>query len=45
MTAKVFAIPIEKLEKICKKIINEVEGINRVLYDVTTKPPATIEFE
>ncbi len=45
MTARVFAMPIEKLEQISKKIVNNVAGINRVLYDVTTKPPATIEFE
>ena len=45
MTARVFALPIEKLEQISKKIVNNVAGINRVMYDVTTKPPATIEFE
>ena len=45
MTARVFNIPIDTLEHICKKIVNNVSGVNRVLYDVTTKPPATIEFE
>ena len=45
MTACVFEIPFKNLEIICKRIVNEVFGINRVLYDFTSKPPATIEFE
>ena len=45
MTASIFKIPFDILENISKRIVNEVAGINRVLFDITTKPPATIEFE
>ncbi len=45
MTADVFYIPKSVLDIVCKRIINEVSGINRVLYDITSKPPATIEYE
>ncbi len=45
MTASWVRIPDEVLERISERIVNEVEGINRVLYDLTTKPPATIEWE
>jgi len=33
------------MEKIASRIINEVQGINRVVYDITNKPPGTIEYE
>src|SRR3989338_2099933 len=45
MTADWSKIPHEILEKISSRIINEVRGVNRVLYDITQKPPATIEYE
>jgi len=45
MTADWAKIPYDLLEKISVKIINEVDGINRVVYDVSTKPPSTIEWE
>ena len=45
MNAKCGFIPFELLEVIVNRIINEVEGVNRVLFDYTPKPPATIEFE
>ncbi|MCR4671684.1 MAG: glutamine-hydrolyzing GMP synthase [Lachnospiraceae bacterium] len=45
MTAEPCRIPWEVLEKITNRIINEVPGVNRVLYDCTGKPPATIELE
>ena len=38
-------IPYEVLNKVMSRIINEVRGVNRVLYDITSKPPGTIEFE
>ena len=45
MTAEAAQIPFEVLQKVMSRIINEVKGVNRVFYDLTSKPPGTIEFE
>lgn len=45
MTAEAAQIPFEMLQKVMSRIINEVKGVNRVFYDLTSKPPGTIEFE
>ena len=45
MTAKVVPLPIEFLVEVSGEIATKVEGVNRVVYDITNKPPATIEWE
>lgn len=45
MTAEAAQIPFEVLQKVMSRIINEVRGVNRVMYDLTSKPPGTIEME
>ncbi|KAI8799719.1 class I glutamine amidotransferase-like protein [Cladochytrium replicatum] len=44
MTAEAFEFPYDVLKRIMNRIINEVKGVNRVMYDVSSKPPATIEL-
>ena len=45
MTAEYAKLPHSLLERVSQRITNEVDGINRVVYDITGKPPATIEWE
>jgi len=45
MTADWTHLPCDVLARVSTRIINEVKGVNRVVYDISSKPPATIEWE
>ena len=45
MTADIYPFDLTFLSRVAARIVNEVRGINRVTYDITSKPPGTIEWE